>query len=275
MKAQSFLQVFALLAVVLALLVLGMPAPTVSALDITPSANDMPWAVSTAWPTANPLTVGQPWYLGAPPSSGSSFTYPTATFTPTPAVYRPAVAPPRPLSVPATATRFVPPLPSTLTPWPTITLPSPPTVTPYPTKAVAVSSGHGSSPDDAINPTDTWLQINAGGSLWYRIGADSQHMDVWLDLNVTSNVDMAVYAPNSGNWSTPTGHGTPDKNDPTRLQWAGGSYQARGYWYALVTNRNPTPVQVKMGTSTRDVTKSCHSYWETVLGRPTYWTVCE
>jgi hypothetical protein len=133
---------------------------------------------------------------------------------------------------------------------------------------------NGISRASALEPTNTWQLLGAGASVWYHIGTNGVHMDVWLDANPASGVKMAIFAPNGSD--KPIGNGTPYKSDPTRLSWSGGHWQARGNWYALITNGNPFPIQYKIERAQREIgEKSCYSYWEYIGANLVYWTECE
>jgi hypothetical protein len=100
-------------------------------------------------------------------------------------------------------------------------------------------------------------------------------MDVWLDATPHTGVSMAIFAPNGGDH--PIGHGTPFNADPTRLLWSGGHWDGDGYWYALIVNSNPVPVQYRVTSSQQDISnRSCFSYWENYATSsvPVYWTEC-
>ncbi len=245
--------IFAALVTLIGLLVY---APSAFAFD-PPWPNGIPWPTTVPWPTANPLQIGVPWSpLGQPYVPPA----PAATPTPLPPVNR--------VSLP-----IVPPPP---------TLPAPTPVPPPPQNTSAVSAvvpapantGNGVTQSSALNPDDTWRTLGAGSSVWYRIGADGVHMDVWLDSNPAGGMSLVVFAPNGSN--KPIGNGTPANGNPARLQWSGGNWRANGFWYALVTNGNPFPIQYKLGRNQNAIVKTeCHSYWEYIGTNHVFWTICD
>lgn len=134
--------------------------------------------------------------------------------------------------------------------------------------AVAAMRG-GSSPDDALDPNDAWLNIGAGGALWFRIGEgiNAQHLDVWLDANGNPGIAFAVYSPEQMNDPAsrvhPKGRGTFNRTIPHDLFWSGQAPRG-GVWYVLVTSSNSVPVPFKVGynrveSAQRDCTGP---YWE-------------
>ena len=249
----------------IALLLLLVTAHSVSAFDPPP----LPWGLPTvmSWPTAHPLALGESW------SPAPTVVTPTPTATPTPRIVAPAVksfptlprAPTPIKSIPAQVAPqppviYVTPLPTPLPP--PLTMPSIPSV------------AGGSNPMDALEPSDTWLHLDSGASVWYRVGTDGAQMSVFLDLDPASNVAMSIYAP--GQLDRPIGKGTPNGQDLSRLIWSGGHWSAQGDWYAQVINYNPMAVQYRLMSSARDTrNKSCHGYWEKINGAPVYWTICE
>ncbi len=65
-----------------------------------------------------------------------------------------------------------------------------PTKAPVAVAAAVPNPKRGTSPSDAMEPSDTWQTIAANSSLWFRIGEDSLnrvHLDVWLDANGKGN----------------------------------------------------------------------------------------
>ncbi len=198
--------------------------------------------------------------------------------------------------------RAEPPLPGGLpwgmgTPWPTASpltlgkawsgsdtmpraapLPSVPVPTPMalpaqnvPTSAPETSAG--ASPLDALEPTGAVRTLDAGASVWYRIGQGGAHIEVWLAPEPAWGVQMEVYAP--GQLHRPIGRGTAYKGDPTRLVWSGGHWQAQGTWYARVVNGNPSAIRYTLTRAQFSLgNKSCYSYWEMIGTLPVYWTEC-
>ncbi len=219
----------------------AFPASSAHADDPTWLAG-IPWPTTVPWPTANPLTIGVPW-------SPSLQTYPLYAATPLPPI-------PQPLDVPA----------------PT---PLPPAVLSSTFSAPAlITYAAGATRNNALEPDGVYRTLNAGASVWYRVGSGGVHMDVWLDANPVGGVSMAIYAPNGSD--KPVGYGTPDKSNADRLLWSGGHWQGEGNWYARIANNNPLPVQYRIQSNARDISnKSCYSYWEYIGSNLVYWTRCD
>ena len=241
MKTQRVAQVLVLSTLTVALLLVS--ASSVIASDPTGSPG-IPWPTTMIWPTARPLKVGEVWSPGIG-------VLPTAT--PIPAI---VLAPkPAPLSAPV------------------IVLPNPSPM-PVNVPAPAPSFSGGTDPSNPLNPTGVWQTLNAGTSVWYRIGSNGVHMDVWLDAVPHSNISMAIYAPYQ--WHKPIGYGTPFAKDPSRLVWSGGHWDANGDWLAKISNNNPMAIRYLLSSSARDISnKSCSSYWEYIGPNLVYWTHCE
>ena len=236
-------------------LLLGdLTASPVYAFD-PPWPGGIPWPTTVPWPTANPLTIGVPW---SPP--GQSL--PVYAATPLPAANVLPAAEPSPLP-PVNLANNVP-------------LPPLSAASNSPVYGVAPTlpdSSGGATQATAYLADNTWRTLSAGGVVWYRVGASGEHMEVWLDATPHSGVSMAIFAPNGGDH--PIGQGTPFNADPTRLVWSGGHWSGGGYWYARITNSNPTSVQYRVSSSEQDISnKSCFSYWETIGTSPVYWTEC-
>ena len=164
-------------------------------------------------------------------------------------------------------------------------VPATPTPTPAPVVAAAVAKpvaekavAGGDSPADALELPEGSQMINPGGRVWYKIGADGSHMDVWMTTYGHPGLGFKVYAPNQDPLaadSEPKGVGTYPNNDPNTLRWSGGSWRQKGTWYALVYNNSSTAASFKFESNQSKVNKNCYSYWEWLpTGQYVYWTVC-
>jgi hypothetical protein len=269
-----------ILTVLAFLLLVGRPA-SVDAFD-PPYPSGIPWPTTVPWPTANPLKIGVPWapYVQINPIPAPTPLPPVVLHSnnPAPTPLPPVVLHPNnpaPTSIPSPISSA--PIPIAPSPNESASTPvPPPTNTPVQpvVSAVAANTGSGDTQSDALVPNDTWQNLDAGGSVWYRIGSGGVHMDVWLDSNPVGGMSMSVFAPNGSN--QPIGRGTGSNSSPGRLLWSGGNWRANGDWYALVTNGNPFPVQYKIGRSQFEIVKhECHSYWESIGGSPVFWTICD
>jgi hypothetical protein len=212
--------------------------------------------------------VPQPYYVSAPTPLPPVVQPQPIYFPPTPL---PPVAPqsiaPTPLPV-ALSSSYVAPTP--LPPVSSLAYPNNPAPATIPPAPVTYG---GTSQSNALEPSDSFRTLNAGASVWYRIGTNGTHIDVWLDANPLGGVSMAVFAPNGSD--KPIGYGTPDHSDTPRLIWSGGHWQGEGNWYAKITNGSSVPVQYQIQTSAKDISnKSCYSYWEYIGTALVYWTKC-
>ncbi len=267
---KRIIQASLLLSLVLLLMLIGMPTSAAYAAD-PPWPAGIPWPTTVPWPAPHPLQLGVPW-------SPSQQTFPISAPTPLPPVAVPQSnsAPLPPVVISSNVSAPLPPVVAPLN----VSAPLPPVV-PLSNAPVlsgapnpAPSSTGGSNRFDALQPSDTWRTLDAGGSVWYRIGSGGSHIDVWLDAAPQNGVAMAIYAPNGSD--KPVGHGSPDKANPTRLLWSGGNWQSEGDWYALITNGNPVSVQYKIGRTQMDISnKTCWSYWEYIGPDRVYWTKCQ
>ena len=238
-----------LVIVLLAFLMMALPASPVFADDPTSLPAGLPWGKGTPWPAANPLTVGKPWtaQMPAPPAQSAAPVVPVPVVVATPAYVA------SPLIVPA------------------------------PSVPVAVTSQHGNSPLDALLPNGDWQTLGAGATVWYRIGTANEggvHMDVWLESSLTGGVDMAIYGPDQLNnlAGPPAGHGTRSKSDPARLNWSGGgSNRVSGNWFARVTNHNSVSARVRVTSEETLIApkNDCASYWEYIGRDYVYWSACK
>jgi hypothetical protein len=153
------------------------------------------------------------------------------------------------------------------TPAPTVVA-KPPAVLAAPVPVVV--NGGGTSPGDALEPTDDWRTVDPGGNIWYRLGKgiNRQHLDVWLDANGKDGIGFAVYSPEQMNgWSAstpPKGRGTSNKVDTRHDLWWVGQAPAGGIWYVLVTNKSAAPISYKVGyNQIQAAQRDCSGpYWE-------------
>ena len=276
MKTKPIVHLLALAGLACVLLLAVMPTSSAYAFE-PPWPAGIPWPTTVPWPTANPLQIGVPWS----PSQPSS---PLSVATPLPPIV--------PQSIFSAPTPLPPIVPQSIfsapTPLPPVVLPSsysaptpvPPAPSYHPSNPppayippAPITYG-GSTRSGALEPSNSFRTLNAGASVWYRIGTSGIHMDVWLDANPLGGVSMAIYAPNGSD--TPIGRGTPDNSNPPRLVWSGGHWQGEDNWYALITNSNPVPVQYRIQSTARDISnKTCFSYWEYIGTALVYWTKCD
>jgi hypothetical protein len=137
----------------------------------------------------------------------------------------------------------------------------------------------GDSPQNALEISDNTFNLNPGGRLWFQIGADGSHMDVWMTTYGQPGVGFAVYAPNqdlNAPETRPKGVGSYTNSDPNTLRWSGGSFTQKGVWIALVTNDGTKPVSFKLSSNQTAVNKNCFSYGEFYPnGSYVTWTECD
>jgi hypothetical protein len=159
----------------------------------------------------------------------------------------------------------------------------PPTPTPAPvlvaTKLTAATiQKSGDSPENAMEVGEDFQMINSNSRLWYKIGSDGSHIDVWMTTYGQPGLGFAVYAPNQdlgAPETKPKGLGTYPNTDPNTLRWSGGSWTQRGVWYALVTNTSDKSLSFKLSSNQSQVNHNCNSYWESLpSGAYVYWTAC-
>ncbi len=250
MSTRKFFQTFGLVMSAFVFVALDFSV----ALAGDPPMGGLPWSRTGAWPTANPLSVGQTWAGGFSSSAATPIPVPIApVIAPTPTLANRA-----PLIAPVVAPSIVP----TVLPTPAPQIPAP--------SVPGIIGGL----SNLLAADDMFRALDPGATAWYRIGVDGEHMDVWLDANPHLNVTLSIFAP--GQFQRPMGRGTPDKTDPTRLVWSGGNWREHGDWIAQITNYNPVAVQYKVGTNTQaGGAKSCYSYWEHIGADPVYWTECK
>ncbi len=251
----------------LALLLMLVTAHSVLAFDPPTWPDGLPWGLPTAmpWPTARPLGVGESW---SPLIPGAPVFTPTPT--PTPIVAKP-VAPIVPVAPVVVSPPNIPVVIVTPIPAPIVQQPS----TNPSTNPLAIMTG-GNSPLTPLDATGAWLVLDAGASVWYRIGSGGVQMEVFLDADTVNNVALSIYSP--GQLGKPVGKGTPYTKDNSRLYWNGGHWNADGDWLAQVTNYNPMAIHYRVTSSARDISnKSCHGYWERIGSNPypIFWTICE
>lgn len=152
---------------------------------------------------------------------------------------------------------------------------------PKPVAVNVVNARRGGSPYDALDPTDSWQTLEAGASVWYKMGEgiDRQHLDIWLDAYGKGGIGFAIYSPDQMNDLSsnppPKGRGTYNRTEPSHdLYWSGQS-PAGGTWYALVTNYNLFGVSYKLGynralTGPRDCGPP---YWEWIGAHVNAWVL--
>lgn len=142
-----------------------------------------------------------------------------------------------------------------------------------PNQPPASQVSNGASPYNALQPTGVWQVLDAGASVWYKIGSGGVHMDVFLDADPSNSLSMAIYAPRE--FGKPIGRGSPYPQDRTRMVWSGGNWRADGDWVALITNNTPMQVRYKITSSGQDISnKSCYGYWEYIGTNYVYWSIC-
>jgi hypothetical protein len=136
----------------------------------------------------------------------------------------------------------------------------------------------GDSPQNPLEISDTSFTINPGGRLWFQLGSDGSHMDVWMTTYGQPGLGFAVYAPNqdlNAPETRPKGYGTYPNAEPNTLRWSGGSFTQRGIWIALVTNDSTKQLSFKLASNQSAVNKNCFSYGEFLpSGSYITWTEC-
>ncbi len=171
------------------------------------------------------------------------------------------------------------PIPATPTPAPIVIAKPVAASAPRTNDTSANTTRGGDSPANAVEVSSNMQTINPGGRLWYKIGNDGLHIDVWVETYGQPGLSFAVYAPNQDIQSPdakPKGLGTSSNAEPSILRWSGGSFLQRGNWYALVTNSNSVPVSYRIGAAQSSADKVCNSpYWEYINGVGVFWTVCK
>jgi len=143
-----------------------------------------------------------------------------------------------------------------------------PTATPAPAApkptAVAVSN-RGSSPSDALPLDDkTWRTVGANSYLWFMDdNGTSFFQSIVLETKLANGVNFATFAPEQENALTnsspPKGRGTLAPVDSGNPKYTWSSLNAGGRWFFLVTNYNPTPVEIKLASSMGSDDRSCVS----------------
>jgi hypothetical protein len=163
------------------------------------------------------------------------------------------------------------PVPAPISAAPARTVVAPATATPV------ANVRRGASPTEALEITGEWQTIEANANVWYKVdNGQNFYLDVWVDANGKSGLGLSVYSPEQTNnlslTTPPKGRGTINGAPGHDLYWSGS--QARGTWYALVTNSNASPVQYKIGSSRADADRNCVSYWEWIGKDLVWWTAC-
>ncbi len=123
----------------------------------------------------------------------------------------------------------------------------------------------GSGPADALRVTGTWQTIAANTSLWFYFdyGGDKSIIEVAVDDNNASNVELAVFTPAQANdWvsdpsTPPIGRGTKPAEDKNfvghDLDWEA-AFRFGGRYFVVVTNKNTTPVSFLLTVTGKSVT---------------------
>ncbi len=171
------------------------------------------------------------------------------------------------------------PIPATPTPAPIVIAKPVAASVPRGKDTSATATRGGDSPANALEVNSNIQTIDPGGRLWYKIGNDGMHIDVWVETYGQAGLSFAVYAPNQDLQSPdvkPKGLGTFSNSEPSILRWSGGSFLQRGIWYAFVTNRSSAPVSYRIGAAQSPADKVCASpYWEYINGVGVFWVVCK
>ncbi len=123
-------------------------------------------------------------------------------------------------------------------------------LTAWTASSVLAGAPTGTGPDDALMVTGTWQTVAANSRLWYYFdyAGDKSRIQVLLDDNGASNVELGIYTPAlAQNWlvdrsTAPVGRGAkPASNTPQAahdLAWFG-AFNAQGRYYVVVVNNNP------------------------------------
>ncbi len=138
-------------------------------------------------------------------------------------------------------------------------LPAPP--------AVPAVPATGKDPNDAIEPDGAWRYIPGNSMLWYKMTDSRLTLEVWVDANGQSGLELAIFAPEQKDlWGgKPVGRGSFNKFRPEHdLFWTGYT-RAFGTWYATLTNRNASPISYsinyqRVAKYTKDFCAVCHGY---------------
>ena len=160
-----------------------------------------------------------------------------------------------------------------------------PSPTPAPVQIAAVKPvvatilPNGDSPANAIEISQDAQRINPNARLWFKIGSNGSHMDVWMTTYAQQGLGFEIYAPNqdlNAPETKPKGVGTYPKSDPNTLRWAGGSWTQIGVWYALVTNTSDKTLSFLFNSNQSQVDHNCNSYFENLPNglNNVYWTAC-
>ncbi len=161
-----------------------------------------------------------------------------------------------------------------------------PTPTPTPelvqvaaVKPVVVLQPTGDSPAHAMDINQNPQTINPNSQLWFKIGSDGSHIDVWMATYAQPGLSFSVYAPNQDIFAPetkPKGNGTYTNSDPNTLRWSGGSWTQRGVWYAQVINTSSKALSFQLSSNQSAVDHNCHSYYENLPNgnNNVYWTAC-
>jgi hypothetical protein len=126
--------------------------------------------------------------------------------------------------------------------------------------AVLAGAPTGAGPDDSIMVTGTWQTLAPNSSLWFYFDytGDKSKIRIFLDDYGATQVDLSIFTPElAKKWlqdqtTAPIGRatkpGTVTAESIHDLVWQGG-FNAAGRSYAVVTNRNSTPISFRLTIS--------------------------
>jgi len=151
--------------------------------------------------------------------------------------------------------------------------------TPTPIPVVAKVTNRGLSPQDALKIEDKWQTVGASSYLWFMIdNGQAFYLTTVVEYKAAKGINLAAFSPEQesglSNVTPPKGRGTvmPQDGNP-RLWWKG--THAGGRWFFLVTNDNPSPVEVKMSLDSKSDDRQCRGYWEVdAFGKMIWWVDC-
>ncbi len=123
--------------------------------------------------------------------------------------------------------------------------------------ALLAAGPTGAGPNDPLMVTGNWQNAAPNTGLWFYFDypADKSKVEVDLDANGASNLQLAIFTPEQARqWlqdptTKPIGYGTPQNSSSAAsvhdLVWQG-AFNAPGRYYAVVTNNNATPVSFRL-----------------------------
>ncbi len=125
--------------------------------------------------------------------------------------------------------------------------------------SILASAPTGAGPNDPLMVTGTWQTRAPNASVWYYFdygaGTDRYPAQVALDTNGVSNIGLAIYTPAQASaWlqdssTRPVGIGTPPGSNTAAaihdLVWQG-AFNTSGRYFAVVTNKNASPVSYRL-----------------------------